>query len=532
MKSIIAFSILLFSSYLQAQTTPKLVVGIVVDQMRYDFLYRYYEKYGSNGFKKLMNKGVNCSNTYYNYFPTYTGPGHASIYTGTTPGVHGIVANDWYETAINRGMYVTEDTNVVGVGTTTKEGKMSPANLLTTTITDQLKLSNQQQSKVIGISLKDRGAILPAGHLANAAYWYDGETGKWITSSYYMNKLPNWVEDFNAKNYSQQYINKGWNTLYPINTYTESTSDNQGYEKAFDKTGTPTFPYELTKYTTGKKPFDIVRRTPFGNTLTKDLAKEAIKNEQLGKGKFTDFLAISFSSTDYVGHQFGPHSIETEDTYLRLDADIADFITYLEKQMPSKDFLIFLTADHGVVENPEHLQQLKIPAGYFDFEGAIKRVEHTLDSMYGNKEWILEEMNQQIYLNPIAQTKEIQEVIAKSLLKEKGAAAVYGDLLGNGHHITDNEYIKNGHWYKRCGNMYVQFEPGWFEKYDKMCTTHGSYYEYDTHVPLLWYGNGLKPSRIYDKVYITDITPTIAQFMNLLAPNGCTGKPIVPILKR
>ncbi|MDX5348867.1 MAG: alkaline phosphatase family protein, partial [Hymenobacteraceae bacterium] len=275
---------------------PKLVVGIVVDQMRYDFLYRYWDKYSDGGFKRLMREGFNFKNTHYNYAPTYTGPGHASIYTGTYPAIHGIVGNDWFVRGTDRNIYCTEDRGVTCIGADTDAGKMSPANLLTTTVTDELRLATNQGAKVIGVCLKDRGSILPAGHAANAAYWYDGSTGNWISSSFYMKELPKWVEQFNKKKLPAQYLNQDWETLLPLKQYTESTPDENTYEGAFKGQKKAVFPYKL-KELRGNS-YDLLRSTPFGNTFTKEFAIAAIEEEKMGKGNFTDFLTLSFSSTD------------------------------------------------------------------------------------------------------------------------------------------------------------------------------------------------------------------------------------------
>ena len=298
---------------------PKLVVGMVIDQMRWDYLYRYYNRYSSGGFKRLLNEGFSAENTFIPYTPTYTACGHASIYTGSVPAINGIVGNDWYDRDLNRNMYCAEDTSVSTVGSNTTAGKMSPKNLLVTTITDELRLATNFKSKVIGISLKDRGSIMPAGHSANAAYWYDGGTGDWITSTHYMSKLPTWLEDCNKIKLANKFYDKNWNTLYPIDTYTQSTIDNKAYEGKARGEESPSFPHPLKLYI-GKN-YDMIRSTPYGNTITLDLAKLAILSEDLGKGSATDFLAVSCSSTDYVGHQYGPNSIEAEDTYLRLDKD-------------------------------------------------------------------------------------------------------------------------------------------------------------------------------------------------------------------
>src|SRR5688572_13531720 len=376
---------------------PKLVVGIVVDQMRYDFLYRYWDKYSDDGFKRLLREGFSFENTQYNYVPTYTGPGHASIYTGATPATHGIVGNDWFvcETGLN--MYCTGDPGVGTIGSASVAGKMSPNNMIATTITDELRLATNLGSKVIGVCLKDRGSILPAGHMPNAASGYEGSTGGCITSSYYTERLPAWVESFNNQKQADKYLSQPWNTLLPLAQYTESTPDDNEFEKPLGNETRPVFPHDLPKLrgTT----FDILRYSPFGNTLTKDFAIETIKQEKMGQGNFTDFLALSFSSTDYIGHQFGPNSVEIEDTYLRLDKDIAEFLKFLDKQVGKKDVLVFLTADHGAAHVPNFLKTMKLPAGSNSPVLLRDSLEKHLQKEFGPGNWISSYENQQVYLN-------------------------------------------------------------------------------------------------------------------------------------
>ena len=299
---------------------PKLVVGIVVDQMRYDYLYSFSNKYGNGGFRRLLNDGFLCKNAQYNYVPTFTGPGHASIYTGTTPAIHGIAANEWYDKKTKKEIYCTQDKNVKPVGSTSDAGLMSPANLDATTVGDEIKIASNNKAKVVGISLKDRSSILPAGHAADGAYWFDGSTGNFITSTFYRNELPKWLNDFNDKKLAKHYLEKGWNALLPIDKYTESLPDENAFEKAPNKKDKPVFPYDFKKQLDENK-FDIIRSTPWGNSLTKDIAIAAIEGEDLGGDTICDMLCISFSSTDYVGHSFGPKSIELEDTYIRLDIE-------------------------------------------------------------------------------------------------------------------------------------------------------------------------------------------------------------------
>ncbi len=507
---------------------PKLIVGIVVDQMRYDFLYRYYAKYGEGGFKRLMTQGYNCKNVLFNYFPTYTGPGHAAIYTGSVPAINGIVANDWFERETNSVVYVTNDNNYKTIGSNNLAGGMSPYRMLTTTVTDQLRLSNNFQSKVIGISLKDRGAILPAGHTGNAAYWLEGQTGNWITSSYYMNELPKWVTEINSEEQPKKYLSQNWNTLLPIEQYTESTIDSIRYESSLPSDTKPIFPHLLSDSTWVK--YDLVKYTPFGNTLLKDFAISTIKNENLGKNSASDFLSVSFSSTDYVGHLFGPNSIEAEDTYLRLDKDLADFFSFLDSWVGKNNYLLFLTSDHGVAPIPGLANDYCIPAGSINELALLDSMKNILSNTLGDTGIILAYENQQLYLDHyILVHKNISiEAVLKSirpmLYRQKGYynSFVIEDL--NAATMPDQlkSFLNNSYLPKRSGDIMILYDPYWFGGRAKG-TTHGAVFSYDTHVPLLWYGWEIKAGESSHLQFITDIAPTLSNLLNIQEPNGNIG---------
>lgn len=516
---------------------PKLVVGIVVDQMRYDFLYRYADKYSSGGFKRLMNEGFNCRNNHYDYAPTVTAAGHAAIFTGSIPAINGMIGNEWFNQKTGKSVYCVEDSSVRTVGSDSKAGLMSPKNLLVSTITDQLKIANNFQSKTIGIALKDRGSILPAGHTANAAYWFDSKNGAWITSTFYMNDLPQWVKDFNALKMPQKYMAEGWKTLLPIEEYTESTGDNQTYEAKLSGEKTPTFPHELAAQA-GVNLLEVIRTTPFGNTLTKDFALAAIQFENLGKSPKTDFLTISFSSPDYVGHAFGPNSIEIEDTYLRLDKDIAEILTSLDKSLGKNNYLVFLSADHGVADVPGFSQSQKLPAGVLDYGETMKEVKSALKTAFGEGEFIRAEDNSQLYLNAnIMEEKkvsytQIYEIVRKTLLRRDDVTDVV-DLHNLANSTLPNyqlNYIKNGFNPRRSGDITLVLNPGWFSG-RKQGTTHGSVYSYDTHVPLLFYGWKIKTGETTIRTNISDISPTVADLLNILEPTGSVGNVISGVKK-
>lgn len=377
---------------------PKLVVGIVVDQMRWDFLYKYQAKYGNGGFKRLLNEGYSFNNVMIDYIPTVTALGHTSIYTGSVPSIHGIAGNDWTDKETGKNVYCTTDETVNAVGTEAKKiGQHSPRNLWSTTITDQLGIATNFRSKVVGVSLKDRASILPAGHNPTAAFWFDETTGNFITSDYYLKELPQWLNEFNKEENGKKLVSKGWKTLLPISEYFESTEDNVAWESLLGSAKTPTFPYEnLAKDYEAKK--GVIRTTPFGNSLTLKMAEATIKGYKMGEDNITDFLAINIASTDYVGHAFGPNSIEIEDTYLRLDRDLEAFFQQLDKKVGKGNYLVFLSADHGGAHAEGYMQANKMMTGFFD-DGLEKNLGEELEKKYAGSKLILGIDNYQIYLN-------------------------------------------------------------------------------------------------------------------------------------
>ncbi|RZA01066.1 MAG: alkaline phosphatase family protein [Sphingobacteriaceae bacterium] len=522
---------------------PKLVVGLVVDQMRWDYLYRFYSRYGSGGFKRMLNEGFTAENNVVDYIPTVTAAGHATIYTGTSPAIHGIAGNDFIIQATGKSMYCTSDSTVQGVGTTTNWGKMSPRNMLSTTVTDELKLATNFKSKVIGIALKDRGAILPAGHTANAAYWLDDKTGSWISSTYYMKELPQWVKDFNGKRLIEKYLAQDWNTLYPINTYAQSTEDNARYEGLFKGSTTPTFPIKTSLLS--KDSLEIIRTTPYGNTLSIDLAEAAINAEKLGQNGVTDFLALSLSSTDYVGHKFGTNSIEIEDTYLRLDRDLAAFFTFLDTKLGKGQYTVFLTADHGAAHNTAFLKDHNIPAGTWDDALALRGLNAQLLEKYKGQRLVLSMLNYQVQLNsPVIKRLGLDEAAIKNdciqFLQQQPAIAFVVDMQkAQTANIPDDlrERIIKGYNTERSGAIQIILKPGWFSGRTPAAgrtptgTSHGTWNPYDAHIPFVLMGWGIKHGSTTRETHMTDIAPTIAALLHIQAPNGTIGKPVGEALK-
>lgn len=518
-----------------APSKPKLVIGIMVDQMRYDYLYRYYEKYGKGGFRRMMDEGFNCKNNHYHYSQTTTGPGHAAVYTGSIPAVNGIIGNEWYDPIANRTVYVAEDTLVsaVGNGGTGVEGKRSPKNMLSTSIADQLKLATEFRSKVIGIAVKDRGGILPAGHSADAAYWFDAASGKWITSTYYMKDLPQWVKDFNDLNLPKKYMEKPWETLYPIEQYTNSEEDNQEYENVLAGESKPVFPHKISSN-------GALLTSPYGNMMTKEIALAALKNEKMGLGKETDFLCLSFSSPDYIGHSLGTHAIETEDAYLRLDKDIEEIFNYLDATLGKGNWVSFLTADHGVADIPGFLKKHKIPSGVGEGAKELSYLNGQLAEKFGEGKWIKANDNYQLYLDHELMAKknvtiaQVFEVVKKASLTLGSPVYQVVNLhdLPNAN-IPDfyMNLIRNVYNPKRSGDILIVLEPAWFYGYKKG-TTHGTMWQYDRHVPLLWYGWNIKQGHTVKQTYISDIAATLASLLNILEPNGCVGKAIEEVFEK
>ncbi|WP_444362198.1 alkaline phosphatase PafA [Prevotella merdae] len=509
---------------------PKLVVGIVVDQMRWDYLYRYQKRYTDGGFKRLLGEGFSCDNTMIPYVPSVTAIGHTCIYTGSVPSIHGIAGNNFVKEG--KKVYCTDD-SVKPVGTTSKAALMSPRNLWVSTIGDEMKIASNGRAKVVGVALKDRASILPAGHNPNGAFWFDDQTGCFITSSYYMDRLPKWVEAFNGKRLPEQYLSQKWNTLYPKNTYTESTTDENEYENGIREGVKATLPLNLPELYK-KYGYGIIRNTPFGNSLTLDMAKAAIDGEQLGADDETDLLAVSCSSTDYIGHQVGTHAIETEDTYLRLDKAIADFLAYLDSKVGKGNYLVFLSADHGAMNNAAFLQDRRIPAGSWNASATAKKLNQVLAKEYPEAGDIVKTvMNYQVFFNrDVIKSKQLdfdnikQTVV--NVLKEDPSVLYACDMAKASTESIPEEVksrIINGYNRERSGDVVIILKPN-FYAHSMKGTDHGAWNSYDTHIPLVFMGWGIKHGATTKQTFMTDIAPTIAAMLHVQAPNGCVGKAI------
>lgn len=529
-----------YSSALFSQ--PKLVVGIVVDQMRYDYIEKYWNKFGNDGFRRLVNEGYNCKNTNYNYVPTFTGPGHASVYTGVTPSAHGIVSNSWINRERKKPAYCVYDETVSGIGTSSYSGKMSPQNLLCTTVCDELRSKTKSKSKVIGIALKDRGAILPAGRSATAAYWFDN--GNWVSSNYYMKELPQWVTDFNKKELAKKYLSRQWTTLLPIEQYTESDADDNDCEELFNGKPAPTFPYDLPALMALNGGLDLIRSTPFGNSFTKDFTIETVKNENMGKGAVADFLCVSFSSPDIIGHQFGPQSIEVQDCYLRLDRDLAELLKFLDEWVGKNNVLVFLTSDHGAAEAVNCMKKKGISAGVVHEKPVSDSLKKLFARTY-NDSFLVAVSDFSVYLDRERIIKKGLSVAnvsyraAQYLVKLDGIADALtattiedekNFFIDGSSRDSIRVKVRAGFYPGRSGDIIFVLKPNWLEGFNKG-TTHGSPYKYDTHVPLLWWGYSVKPGSTSESFAITQIAPTVAKLLKVTKPKGCNTKPIKLPLK-
>ena len=517
---------------------PKLVVSIVVDQMRFDNLDKYNGSYSDNGFKRLIREGFNLKNNHFNYVPTVTGPGHASISTGSTPKTHGIAGNNWFDKKTRKDVYCTTDLDYENLGGNAYSAKMSPNNLLVETLGDFNRIENDMNSKTISIAIKDRGSILMGGKKANAAYWFYGkDKGEWVSSKYYMQELPDWVNSFNNSGFISTYIRE-WNTLYDINSYNESRSDDNKFEKSFKGDPSVTFPYDLNKLKDLNDGYDMLKETPFGNSLTTDFAIEAISNEKLGKDQYADVLTISYSSTDYIGHNFGVDAKETQDAYLRLDLEIERLLNFLDSHVGKNEYTLFLTADHGAAKIPAYLNSIGVKSQNIE-EGTVKNIlNDVLFKSFGSNQLISKIMNSQIYLNDNTinslnlNLDIIEKTIINTLSQLDFIDKVYtSNEIINGNFDSGYELlIQNGYNIPRSGDIIFKLKENVIS-YGNKGTTHGSGYSYDTHVPLIFFGKKIVQGESNVKTKITDIAPTIAKLLGLKKLSDSTGEVLDFVIK-
>lgn len=525
----------------QKNKDAKLIVGIVVDQMCYDYLYRYQANFCKTGFNRFLNQGMNIRNILYNYVPTYTGPGHASIYTGSIPADHGIVGNEWYDRKTSSIINCVTDTRESTVGSISTDGQRSPRNLKTYTITDQLKMT-YPSSRVISISYKDRSAILPGGHLSDGSYWFDYATGAFITSSFFKKELPLWLKQFNSKNNAKSYT-KNWDLLLSKDRYT--SIDKSPYELIIGGKTSAEFPYNFLEMGNEASANQLFTISPFANTLLTDLALESLKNEKLGEDLQTDMLCISYSTPDIAGHAFGPYSLEIEDMYLRLDLEISRLLAALTTKCGKDGFTVFLTADHAVVPVPQMLIDKKLPGGYLFLDTKLSELAKKSIEKFGEN-LIEKEENQNIYLNKTRisslnlSINLIADYIRDEIRTWPEVKAVYTSeelIKDNGANNTWKTMIQNGYDFERSGEIIFILDPGYLLKSSDtpsahQGTSHGSSFNYDTHVPLLWYGKNITKGDVFTPYQIIDIAPTLSHLLNLQQTGAMTGIPIQEIFRK
>ncbi|HRR15418.1 MAG TPA: alkaline phosphatase family protein [Bacteroidales bacterium] len=523
---------------------PKLIVSIIVEQLRYDQIEKLKDRFGEDGIRRLINEGTTFKNANFNYVLTQSSTGHATIASGTEPSFHGIISDYWYVPLKNEIIYCTQDKEVGPVGGSYEQGLHSPAQLLTSTFSDELALATKGKARIFSIGLKESSAILSAGHAANGVFWFDNTTGTWMSSSWYMKELPAWVNDFNAMKLSETYLNNIWSPLRGKEVYSDFLPDSNSFEAGFG--GICWFPYDLKKMRSkgipdGMKDYYLIRETPFGNSFTKDFAIRLIKEEALGQDDITDFLSVCFSANDYIGHRFGPSSVEAADAILRLDADIAELIKFLNETIGKKNVLVYLTASHGVSEIPAVLESNRIPSGYFRPNQAMQLLRLYLNAVYGQGDWVKGYWQNQVFLNRTLiedariSLDEMQKKVARFLVQHSGVAAAFPLSV-----FEANEFISgslpdkasNNYIPQRSGDVLIVLSPGWVERSDNRVTDHNSHYDYDTHVPLIWYGWTVNRATVTRKVNMTDIAPTLSVMCGIPLPNACTGEPINELVIR
>jgi len=535
------FSLLGQGAYLPPDR-PALVVGIVVEQLRFDQIERFRDKLSENGIKRLINEGTFFRNASFDYMLTQSAPGFSTISTGTEPSYHGITSDSWYLPLRNEFIYCTKDVTVNPLGGSYESGLHSPINLNASTFADELKIATGRKSKVYAVGVKEYSAILSAGHAADGVFWYDNQSGTWMSSTYYSDALPSWVNDFNSMLYSESYLSKQWNLLRQASDYAACLPDSNKFESGFG--GINYFPYDINKLSktagrTSLRNFTFLRETPFSDAYTTDFALRLIEKEELGRDEIPDFLSICYSSTDYIGHRFGPSSVETGDAILRLDKNIETLLTYLNDNLGKKNILVYFTSAHGIAEIPSIMKDIRIPAGYFMQNQVLQLLRSYLNAIYGEGDWVKGFSERQVFLNRALienariPLEEIQKKTARFLTEFTGVASAYpyyafeANDFGNGH----LRRIVNNFSPQRSGDVILILNPGWIEKEGDQLTNHNSPYEYDSHVPLIWYGWTVNRSTVMRKVNMTDIAATLSSLCRVPYPNACTGEPMSELFR-
>ena len=521
---------------------PRLVVGIVVEQLKYDQLEKFRDRLGDQGIRRLINEGTYFRNASFDYMLTQSAPGHATISTGAEPSFHGITSDNWFVPLRNELINSTRDMEVDPVGGSFESGLHSPVNLQASTFSDELSMASKKRSRIFGVGMDEKAAILTAGHAADGAYWFDNTTGTWMSSTYYVDILPGWVNDYNAMSYAETYLNGTWSLFSSKENYIDCLPDSNKYEAGFN--GINYFPYDLKKIRQkwgqgAKKNFSLIRETPYANTMTTNFALKLIENEGLGSDDNTDFVSICYSATDFIGHRFGPSSVEMGDAIFRLDEEIKHLLDYLNEKIGKRNILVYFTAAHGISEIPEVLEDNRIPAGYFQQNQALQLLRSYLNAIYGEGDWVKGYSEKQIFLNRSLiedarlSLDEVQKKVARFLVQFTGVSAAYpySAFEANDYGNGNLKRIMNNFNPQRSGDVIVTLNPGWVEKEGDYVTNHNSPYEYDSHVPLIWYGWIVNRSTVTRKVNMTDIAATLSSLCRIPYPNACTGEPLIELLR-
>jgi predicted AlkP superfamily pyrophosphatase or phosphodiesterase len=516
---------------------PKLVIGIVVEQLRYDQLERIWDILPANGLKRMINEGTYYRNASIDYLSTQAGPGFATISTGASPSAHGITSDSWFHPFNNEMIYCVQDASVNAVGGSFETGLFSPVNLLSSSFSDELQMSSCGGAKVYGIGIREMSAIITAGHAADGAFWYDDRTGTWMSSTYYASTLPLWLMDLNAMLLPGQYLNQPWQPILDPASYPGCQPDSSDLERGLN--GQTWFPYDLkTMSTKGKllnvtRDYSILRETPFADDFTTELALRLIDNEQLGQDDITDFLAVTYSATDYAGHRFGPSSVEVADALVRLDRNIGKLLDKIDKSLGKKNVLVYFVSAHGVSEIPAVLKQSRVPSGYFMLNQSLQLLRSYLNAVYGKGDWVKGFYDSQIFLNRALiedaniNLEDMQKKVARFMVQFSGIASAaptssfeMSDFAGGLLRKMSNSYSQ-----QRSGDVMIALNPGWVEKTDNV-TGHNSPWEYDCHVPLIWFGWTASKASVTRSVSTRDIATTLSVLCKVPMPNAASGEPL------
>lgn len=521
-----------------ASLAPKLVVVIVVDQFRYDYLERFNDLFGTRGFRRLMNDGALFTNANYSYVPTFTACGHAAIFTGSVPAQNGIVGNTWFDREQGKVRLMVSDDSarlVTGEGPEGSTGVASPRALIGTTIGDQIRLATNLRSKVVAVSFKDRSAVLPGGQRPNGAFWFSEANGQFVSSDYYSKELPMWVREFNKTTRPDKYFGAKWERSLPDAAYARAQAVNLPIQTSALGNS---FPHAVTggENKPGSRFYNAFQLTPFASEYLEEFGKSAIENEQLGADPFTDLFSISFSSPDLTGHYYGPDSQEIVDTYVRLDRVIADLLDFIDKRVGLSNTLVAMTGDHGVAPVPEYAKSIGFDAERLKPAAVIDAANQALSARFGDGKWVLAFVNDQMYLDQKlidarkADPAEAERIAGEAALATPGVVNFFTRSQIVGARMPDTRIasrVSNGFNRKRSGDVWLITKPFTFFVEGGLPTTHGSPYNYDTHVPVIFFGAGVRAGRYNAECTPSDIAPTLAALLGVEQPSNRVGRVLV-----